>query len=482
MNSGLLIQCPHYDRVKQGCKLFQVEMGLERNLCVQCVSSPSMHAQLWKQTRGDKKMPQRWLRKVRVPKGMTFLKTPEDEERFLAQRSRRMGEPIPHQIPQDERLDAARYAACQTCRWFVPNQDRGLLSKASAFLGGNCSLCSCFMSAKVEILKLECPAAKASPFGPKWHERWVKTVYHDPKKARILDWRRLTLRLDSGLGDAVTQEPLIRHLSEEYGFQVSVTGRFADLLALTSRHLKGIPSEEFELNLAEGAINPPYPNSLQEFFWGSLKEALELKLPQEVRVPQLTLLCRPPIEVQRLGPYIVVHAPLFDDSTRTGIKGFPAGFWVEVIRTIVEETDLQVVLVGRNAENTPRLYHWPTSRVCNLVDRMNLDSLVGTIGGATALVTNDSGPMHLGVGLRIPTLSYLTGFTRPEWVQYPVDWHTIVSGVNVPCSGDYGCWQRACLRQIPSVHGPMPQCTCEMDASVLTRKFLGGLPLSEEPS
>ncbi len=73
------------------------------------------------------------------------------------------------------------------------------------------------------------------------------------------------------------------------------------------------------------------------------------------------------------------------------------------------------------------------------VGRTGLPALVGLLEGATAVVSNDSGVMHLAAALRRPTIA-IFGSTSPVWTSASAPWvANLYAGY--PCSP---CFRRAC--------------------------------------
>lgn len=100
-------------------------------------------------------------------------------------------------------------------------------------------------------------------------------------------------------------------------------------------------------------------------------------------------------------PFLVVHP-----WTSNPVKQWPLDRYRRLIQEIVERLHMQVVLVGGQEERqrvTEVLS--PGGLVADLVGRVTLKQLAALLQHARALVSNDSGPMHLAAALGTPTIA-----------------------------------------------------------------------------
>lgn len=92
--------------------------------------------------------------------------------------------------------------------------------------------------------------------------------------------------------------------------------------------------------------------------------------------------------------------------------------WPYFEKLINELTDLghSVIVVGQTSTEPLSIQN---EKVLNLTNKTSLNEMAAILSKSKALVSTDSGPMHLGVALNIPTLA-LFGPTTKEFGFYPV--------------------------------------------------------------
>jgi heptosyltransferase-2 len=110
---------------------------------------------------------------------------------------------------------------------------------------------------------------------------------------------------------------------------------------------------------------------------------------------------------------------------------------------IAKEIDAQVILLGSKSDhalgerirtqtsNIPKIYNW-----CGAT---SLDEAIALIGMSKALVSNDSGLMHIGAALKIPQVA-IFGSSDPYHTP-PLSDNAKVIWLNLPCSP---CHKREC--------------------------------------
>lgn len=104
-------------------------------------------------------------------------------------------------------------------------------------------------------------------------------------------------------------------------------------------------------------------------------------------------------------------------ASRWQSKTWPPEFFAAVLRAVMLRVpDLQCWLLGSTSERAEgeklcQLLHSPQVR--NLAGRSSLETLVGLLKSSQALLTNDSGPMHIAAALQTPCVA-LFGATDPE--------------------------------------------------------------------
>ncbi|HYJ32357.1 MAG TPA: lipopolysaccharide heptosyltransferase II [Candidatus Binatia bacterium] len=106
------------------------------------------------------------------------------------------------------------------------------------------------------------------------------------------------------------------------------------------------------------------------------------------------------------------------------------------------------------AGETARLAAAAGARVANLAGATSIPELVGILDAALAVVSNDSGVMHLAAALGRPTVG-IFGSTSPVWTASAAPWATSLYA-EYPCSP---CFRRTCpigygcLRSIEAEQG-----------------------------
>jgi ADP-heptose:LPS heptosyltransferase len=85
------------------------------------------------------------------------------------------------------------------------------------------------------------------------------------------------------------------------------------------------------------------------------------------------------------------------------------------------DAGLGVVFVGAAQETfaKPRLAELLHPRLIDAIGRMTLPVLVDTLRGAACVVTNDTGPGHLALGVGTPTVMIAGGGHYGAFVPYP---------------------------------------------------------------
>ncbi|MBU1001246.1 MAG: glycosyltransferase family 9 protein [Proteobacteria bacterium] len=145
------------------------------------------------------------------------------------------------------------------------------------------------------------------------------------------------------------------------------------------------------------------------------------------------------------GPVCALHPY----ATHAG-KRWPAGHWKELI-SLLNGQGWQCVIIGSSQEplftdDTPR-------GVSDLTNSTDIRQTCALLSHCGALVSNDSGPMHLGtaVGTRVVALF---GPTTKTWGFFPFGERDTVLEVDLPCRpcslhGGRGCRRgERCMREI----------------------------------
>ncbi|HCJ65927.1 MAG TPA: lipopolysaccharide heptosyltransferase II [Elusimicrobia bacterium] len=108
--------------------------------------------------------------------------------------------------------------------------------------------------------------------------------------------------------------------------------------------------------------------------------------------------------------------------------------FAEVIDLLIERDKVKVIIFGGkedtgSTEEIEKKVHYP---IINLAGKTNLKELIALISGCNIFLTNDSGPMHIAVASKVPTVA-IFGPTTKELGFYPYgEEHRIVE-VDLPC-------------------------------------------------
>ena len=122
-----------------------------------------------------------------------------------------------------------------------------------------------------------------------------------------------------------------------------------------------------------------------------------------------------------------------------GAKRWREDRFAEVADRLADELDLSVAIIGSESERTigERVRDRMKSGAALLSGLTSLETLVGILAEASLMVTNDSGPMHIGAALGTPTVAVF-GSTNAE----------VTSPVGPNTSG------RAARRRLQPLHAP----------------------------
>lgn len=158
--------------------------------------------------------------------------------------------------------------------------------------------------------------------------------------------------------------------------------------------------------------------------------------------------CRPALEFPVSAP---VQASVDDKLAGLGVTGnrliigvnpgsvWPTKRWSplsfgDLIRKLREQFDCQVLLFGgaEDGEVAEMVQERCGEAAISLIGRIGLRELGAAIRRCTLFVTNDSGPMHIAVGLGVPTVAIFCATTR-ELGFYPYTGKAIVVEKALPC-------------------------------------------------
>ncbi|MFC0226525.1 glycosyltransferase family 9 protein [Serratia aquatilis] len=103
----------------------------------------------------------------------------------------------------------------------------------------------------------------------------------------------------------------------------------------------------------------------------------------------------------------------FNMGASTRERCWPVGYFTELAKQLIDRYDdkIDVVVIGSKADQdlidtlTAELDSSQQQRLISYVGKTTLPQLVGVIDSLDVLVTGDTGPLHLAVALKVPTIS-----------------------------------------------------------------------------
>jgi heptosyltransferase-2 len=139
-------------------------------------------------------------------------------------------------------------------------------------------------------------------------------------------------------------------------------------------------------------------------------------------------------------------------------KRWSASGFARLIQLLRQKLDCQVVIFGGTADAAvvAEVLDGCAGAAISLVDEISLHELPAAIRKCRVFVTNDSGPMHIAVAEKIPTVAVFCA-TTPELGFYPYSDHAVVVEKSLscrPCASHGGrrcpLGHEACMRLIES--------------------------------
>jgi len=128
--------------------------------------------------------------------------------------------------------------------------------------------------------------------------------------------------------------------------------------------------------------------------------------------------------------------------TRSAMKSWPLGRFVDLATELVQWPNIRVVLVGgpTDISSAEEFDSLASQGLINLVGRLSLRQLPLLLRRMQLLIGNDSAPLHLAAGVGTPVLA-IFGSTHPKATgPYPLENHTVLR-TDLRCSP---CGSRRC--------------------------------------
>ena len=144
-----------------------------------------------------------------------------------------------------------------------------------------------------------------------------------------------------------------------------------------------------------------------------------------------------------------------------GAKVWPADRFARVASLISKRTGRRIVIIGSTGETSVGeeiLSNAGIGTGRNLAGRCSVDELLSVLRGASLVVGNDSGPVHIASAMGRPTVA-IFGSTNPDWTE-PRGRAVEIVRTNIECSP---CFERECP------HGE-PRCMVEIEPDLVFEK------------
>lgn len=263
---------------------------------------------------------------------------------------------------------------------------------------------------------------KSAPF--------INHLWSEPRPAGISDWMRITKTIRQNRFDTALLFPN----SFESAAMIFL-GRVPQRVGYATDGRRW---------LLTNSLKPSDRKRHQVHYYLDLAEALSAEVDQpsiaiEATTEEKTQASRL-LASEGIAPtrhYLVLNpGAAYGGAKRWSEEGF-----AEAGDTLAAELDLDVAIIGSEVERSiaESIQKRMRSRVAVLNGRTSLETLIGVISGASLVLTNDSGPMHIAAALGVPTVAVF-GATD-HVVTAPWGPHTRVVREPVECSP---CMLREC--------------------------------------
>ena len=134
------------------------------------------------------------------------------------------------------------------------------------------------------------------------------------------------------------------------------------------------------------------------------------------------------------------YAVLAPGATFGPAKRWSGERFAELGRRLAAERGVRIVLVGGEGDReTAQDVAAAIPQAIDLAGRTDLPTLAAVLAGARAVISNDSGPMHLARAVSAPTVG-IFGSTEPRWTA-PRGGRVVLAAAPPPCAP---CYRRTC--------------------------------------
>lgn len=149
------------------------------------------------------------------------------------------------------------------------------------------------------------------------------------------------------------------------------------------------------------------------------------------------------VSLRMPGRYLVLAA----GAAYGPAKVWPGRCFAEAARIICEGTEIVPVLTGSDGERETmeRILEDTGMRGRNLAGSLEISDLISVLRGASAVLGNDSGPVHISAAMGRPTVAVF-GSTSPDWTA-PRGARSAFVSAGMECSP---CFRRECPEGKPA--------------------------------
>lgn len=131
---------------------------------------------------------------------------------------------------------------------------------------------------------------------------------------------------------------------------------------------------------------------------------------------------------------------------------WPAERFAEIADKIVENYQAQIVLTGSQADSSinEEVYRLMRHRPLNLSGQTTINQLAAVIQRCHLFISNDTGPMHVAVAMKVPTIGIFGPGDYQAYGSYPQEANFTLIREKVDCwpCRNLRCWSRKCMEVI----------------------------------
>ncbi|PIP18818.1 MAG: hypothetical protein COT38_00010 [Candidatus Omnitrophica bacterium CG08_land_8_20_14_0_20_41_16] len=276
-----------------------------------------------------------------------------------------------------------------------------------------------------------------------YQESFLSGFWNSLKLVFSLKKEHFDICLDFSLDHRYSLLSKIVGIKKRIGFNYKGRGRFlTDKIDITGYNQKHIV--EYYLDLLRFLNIEPKDKSL------------ELSIPIAALIKAKNILSGAQVEG---GDLIIGIAPGGGGSwgKDAGYKHWPALRFAQVADKLIDEFKTKIVLVGDDTERAIAdvIVNSMRTKPIDLVGKVSLEVLPGLIKTFNLFITNDGGPMHIAVALRVKTVSVFGPVSEIVYGPYPDNRNHVVLKWDGECRPCYKNFRmpvcdkdKECLKQV----------------------------------